>query len=242
MESLCYGCFKNKQEKEPILTTPPTKGEEKNEMPNIELLHIDCMEYMATLPDKAFDLAIVDPPYGSSIMAKNKFQRHKTTDTTYRNKTIPTPEYYKELYRVSERSIIWGCQYQLPFLLPGGSFIVWDKKADPDLHNMSSCDIAWHSVRKQIKTFNGHWCGAVKFETEPTIHIHQKPVGLYRWLLKNFALKGDSILDTHGGSRSLAIACHQMGFDHVSCEIDLDYHNDSVKRFKEQTKQLDLFK
>lgn len=208
---------------------------------SIELLHIDCMDYMKGLPDKAFDLAICDPPYGSSIMAKNKFQRHGTTDTTYRNKSIPPAEYYKELYRVSKNSIIWGCQYQMEFLLPGGSFIVWDKKADPDLHNMSSCDIAWWSERKAIRTFNGHWCGAVKFENEPTIHIHQKPIGLYKWLLKNYASPGDSILDTHGGSRSLAIACHQMGFDHVSCEIDKYYHESSVKRFNNAIMQQSLF-
>jgi len=195
---------------------------------------------MRGLPDKAFELAIVDPPYGSSIMSKNKFQRHKTTDTTYRNKTIPAPEYYAELYRVSERQIIWGCQYQLQFMKPEGCFIVWDKKADPDLHNMSAVDVAWYSKREKIRKFTGHWCGAVKFETEPTIHIHQKPVGLYRWLLKHYAKPGDKILDTHGGSMSSAIAAHDMGFDMVLCELDKDYYEAGYKRFKEKTKQLKL--
>lgn len=189
----------------------------------INLHNIDCMDFMRGLPDKAYDLAICDPPYGSNIMCKNKFQRHRTRDTSYRNESIPPPEYYVELYRVSQRQIIWGCQYQLEFMQPGGSFIVWDKKADPDLHNMSSCDIAWYSKRERIKTFDGHWCGAVKFENEPTIHIHQKPVALYKWLLQNYAKKGDKIIDTHGGSMSIAIACYDRGFDLDLCELDPDY-------------------
>lgn len=200
-------------------------------MNGINLYNIDCMEFMKGMKDKAYDLAIVDPPYGSSIMAKNKFQRHRTTDTSYRNKTIPDSEYYSELYRISTRQIIWGCQYQIKFIKPEGSFIVWDKKADPDLHNMSSCDIAWYSKRERIKTFDGHWCGAVKFETEPTIHIHQKPVRLYKWLLKNYAAPGENILDTHGGSMSIAIACYDLGFELDLCELDKDYFTNGVKRF-----------
>lgn len=184
------------------------------------VFNVDNMEYMLSLPDNFFDLAIDDPPYGGSIMAKNKFQRHKTTDTTYRNKSIPKPEYYEQLYRVSKEQIIWGCQYQLAFMKPWGSFIVWDKKAQPDLHNMSSCDIAWYSKRKQIKTFDGHWCGAVKFEKEPTIHIHQKPVGLYKWILKNYAEPGMKIFDPHMGSGSSRIGATIMGYDYWGCELD----------------------
>ena len=209
-------------------------------MPISEVYNEDNMIGMARYPDKFFDLAIVDPPFGSSIMAKNKYQRHRTTDTTYRNKSIPDPEYYTELYRVSKEQIIWGCQYQLPFMKKQGSFIVWDKKADPDLHNMSSCDIAWYSKRERIRTFRGHWCGAVKFETEPTIHIHQKPIGLYRWLLKHYAQSGNKILDTHMGSQSSRIAAYQMGFDYYGWEIDKEYFESGNKRFKEQTAQLKL--
>lgn len=210
-------------------------------MPISETYNMDCMEFMQGKPDKFFDLAIVDPPYGSSIMKKNKYQRHGTKDTTYRNKSIPTPEYYSELRRVSKERIIWGCQYQLPYMNPEGSFIVWDKKADPDLHNMSSCDIAWFSKRKQIKTFRGHWCGAVKFETEPTIHIHQKPVKLYKWLLKNYAKEGDKIFDSHLGSGSSRIAAYLMGFDFWATELDKDYFDAQEKRFREQTAQQSLF-
>jgi site-specific DNA-methyltransferase (adenine-specific) len=213
---------------------------------NIQLLNIDCMAFMATCKDKEFDLAIVDPPYGSSIMCKNKYQRHKTTDTIYRNKSIPPPEYYTELTRISTEQIIWGCQYMMPFLNPEGSFIIWDKGADPDMHNMSACDVAWYSKRERIRKFFARWCGAVKCESEETIHIHQKPMRLYRWLLRHYAKPGDKILDTHGGSFSSAIAIHQMNqqgmnLSFVGCEIVKDYYDAAMKRFNLITSQKELF-
>jgi site-specific DNA-methyltransferase (adenine-specific) len=207
----------------------------------LNITNEDNMQLMARYPDKYFDLAIVDPPYGSSIMSKNKKQRHKTTDTSYRNKSIPSPEYFKELERVSINSIIWGAQYMLPFLTPDGSFIIWDKKADPDLHNMSAVDVAWYSKRDRIRKFTGHWCGAVKFENEKTIHIHQKPIGLYKWLLDKYAKPGDKILDTHLGSGSIAVACHDYGFDLTACELDPDYYASAMKRIKQHTSQSSLF-
>lgn len=207
-------------------------------------LHLTCednMELMSRYPDKHFDLAIVDPPYGSSIMAKNKFQRHKTTDTTYRNKSIPPPEYFKELERVSKRSIIFGAQYMMPYLNPEGSFIIWDKGADPDKHNMSACDVAWYSKRKQIRKAYFHWCGAVKCEQEETIHIHQKPVSIYKWILNHYANPGDKILDTHLGSMSIAIACHDFGYDLTGCELDPDYYQKGIERVQKHVAQLQLF-
>lgn len=204
--------------------------------------NIDCMMGMAQYPDKYFELAIVDPPYGSSIMAKNKFQKHKTTDTTYRNKSIPAPEYYEQLVRVSKERIIWGCQYQMQFMNPSGSFIIWDKKADPDLHNMSAVDVAWYSKRERIRKFTGHWCGAVKCEAEKTIHIHQKPVALYKWLLNKYAIPGDKILDTHLGSGSSRIAAYDLGYDFYGYELDLDYFNSQEQRFARHISQQSLFK
>jgi len=201
----------------------------------------DCMAVMSRYPDKYFDLAVVDPPYGSNIMAKNKFQRHKTTATSYRNKSIPAQEFYIELYRVSKDQIIWGCQYQLPFMNPKGSFIIWNKMIDPDKHNMSSCDVAWYSKRKKIRTFTGAWCGAVKCENEPTIHIHQKPILLYDWLFKHYAKPTDKILDTHLGSGSSRIAAHRAGLDFIGCEIDKDYFDAQEKRFNQYRSQLNLF-
>ena len=202
---------------------------------------MDCIEGMKQFPDKHFDLAIVDPPYGSSIMRKNKYQRHNTTDTSYRNKSIPSPEYYEQLERVSKRSIIWGAQYMMPYLDPSGSFIIWDKGADPDLHNMSACDVAWYSKRERIRKVYLHWCGCVKCERVETIHIHQKPVKLYRWLLSNYAKPGDKILDTHLGSGSSRIAAHEYGFDFTGFEIDKDYFESQENRWKEYINQSQLF-
>jgi site-specific DNA-methyltransferase (adenine-specific) len=204
-----------------------------------EVFNEDCMVGMARYPDKYFDLGILDPPFGIGTV-KNKFQRHKNTHT-YKNKEAPGNNYFLELDRVCRATIIWGCQYYLEQLNPDGSFIIWDKKADPDLHNMSSCDVAWYSKRKQIKTFDGHWCGAVKFEKEPTIHIHQKPVGLYKWLLHNYAEPGFKILDTHLGSGSSRIAAHDMRFDFTGFEIDKEYFEAQEKRFKQHISQLKMF-
>lgn len=201
----------------------------------------DNMVMMARYPDKHFDLAIVDPPYGNNIMAKNKFQRHKTTDTSYRNKKIPDKEYFNEVKRVSKSSIIWGCQYMMQFMDPKGSFIIWDKGADPDLHNMSACDVAWYNKRKQIRKFKGAWCGAVKCEREPTIHIHQKPVKLYKWLLEHYANPGDKILDTHLGSGSIAIACNDYGYDLTACELDKTYFDKAIFRINNHIAQQKLF-
>ena len=199
-------------------------------MPKIELLHIDCMEYMATLPDKAFELAIVDPPYGIGISGNSFRQKQSKKDW---DETIPDFKYFYELGRVSKNQIIWGGNY---FNLgPSQGFVIWDK-VQPHDFSSAMCEFAWMSFQSPAKIFKLHVVTA-----EPNkIHPTQKPVKLYKWLLHNYAKPGDRILDTHGGSRSLAIACHQMGFDHVSCELDKDYHEASVKRFKEQTKQLSL--
>lgn len=191
---------------------------------NTRVFNLDCMIGMEEFPDKYFDLAICDPPFTG----------------TYDNKTIPRPDYYEQLERISKRSIIWGCQYMLPFLNAEGSFIVWNKKADPDLHNMSSCDIAWYSKRDRIRIFDGHWCGAVKCETEPTIHIHQKPISLYKWLLYHYAETGDKILDTHLGSQSSRIAAFDMGFDFTGYELDKDYFEAGNKRFANHKAQLKI--
>lgn len=205
-----------------------------------EVFNEDCMIGMARYPDKYFDLAIVDPPFGIGNN-HNKFQRHKNHGT-YKNDATPGADYFTELKRVAKESIIWGCQYYMAHLNPDGSFIVWDKKVDPDIHNMSSCDIAWYSRRSRIRTFVGHWCGAVKFVQEETIHVHQKPVALYRWLLKKYSQPCNKILDTHLGSGSSRIAAHDMGFDFTGFEIDKDYFEAQEKRFRNHIAQLTMFK
>lgn len=207
-------------------------------MPKIELLHIDCMEYMAGLPDKAFDLAIVDPPYGiGRDGAKRTTSKHggrKSHDFKGWDKKTPDATFFNELRRVSKNQIIWGANYFSEFLPPSMGWIFWDK--GQRICN-SDGELAFTSFGRALRVVEYN---RVELLLEGTIHPTQKPVALYKWLLHNYAKPGDRILDTHGGSRSLAIACHQMGFDHVSCELDKDYHEASVKRFKEQTKQLSL--
>ena len=205
-------------------------------MPKIELLHIDCMEYMATLPDKAFELAIVDPPYGiGNCLVDGGGTRKAKFDNNRKSvmwDTIPDDKYFIELFRISKNQIIWGGNYfNLP---PTRCNLIWDKMQE---FTGSDFELAWTSFEKASKAFR---MSRVEAYSEGKSHPTQKPVALYKWLLHNYAKPGDRILDTHGGSRSLAIACHQMGFDHVSCELDKDYHEASVKRFKEQTKQLSL--
>ena len=203
------------------------------------------MEYMATLPDKAFELAIVDPPYFdgpqkpgyySGTKQRTEVGDYKTLEESWQ---VPGQKYADELLRVSKNQIIWGINY-FNVAMPGGR-IVWVKGNQGSPFSMA--DIAYQSFYLRIDlfkyTWSGFWQEAGK-EKEQRIHPTQKPIALYKWLLHNYAKPGDRILDTHGGSRSLAIACHQMGFDHVSCELDKDYHEASVKRFKEQTAQLSL--
>ena len=215
--------------------------------PKIDLLHIDCMEYMATLPDKAFELAIVDPPFSvgasnGSFGNKGKYVRKDLKHYANHDK-VPDEIYFEQLFRVSKNQIVWGMNYYPQYFYHSGA-IIWDKclTGSP----MSDCEIAFQSFNKLVKKCTCEWNGFLKNEADGIskyrIHPNQKPVPLYRWCLENYAKPGDKILDTHGGSRSLAIACHQMGFDHVSCELDADYHRDSVKRFKEQTMQQSLFK
>ena len=211
-------------------------------MPKIELLHIDCMEYMATLPDKAFELAIADPEYGGNdaigMVNNNNFRKQATKRTAYHlfANVAPDEQYFKELKRVSKNQIVWGGNF---FGLIGG-VIVWQKNGTA----FGEGEIAICSTHKSVRFFEYTWNGMIQSDMknkEQRIHPTQKPVALYKWLLHNYAKPGDRILDTHGGSRSLAIACHQMGFDHVSCELDKDYHEASVKRFKEQTAQMQIF-
>ena len=197
------------------------------------------MEYMATLPDKAFELAIVDPPYGIDWMQQIQNPNTKANWKQYENKEWdkhpPTDEYWEQLFRVSKNQIVWGGNYMTDKLYPSPCWIIWDKMQE---FSGAVFEMAWTSFKSPAKAFRMSRVEA--YANQNKIHPTQKPVKLYEWLLTNYAKPGDRILDTHGGSRSLAIACHQMGFDHVSCELDKDYHEASVKRFKEQTKQLSL--
>ena len=196
----------------------------------IEMLHTDCIEYMANLPDKAFDLAIVDPPYGIGISVNPVRQQHEKKQW---DNTIPDKNYFKELFRVSKNQIIWGGNYfDLP---PSQGFIVWDKK-QPEDFSLAMCEFAWSSIQSPAKIFRQ----SVLLEKDK-IHVTQKPVALYKWLLSRYAKPGDRILDTHGGSGSICIACHDLGFDLTWMELDTDYYAAACKRYKDHAAQAVLF-
>jgi site-specific DNA-methyltransferase (adenine-specific) len=219
-------------------------------MPNIELLNMDCMEYMANCPDKAFDLAIVDPPY--AVGASNgKFGGCSArpiringllNGKDYLNHNIvPEKHYFDELFRISDNQIIWGFNYYPKFLYHSGA-IVWDKKYCVDTP-LSDCELAWQSYNKLVKKYTQVWQGAVRLNSEPELRIHpnQKPIGLYKWLLNTYAKPGQRIFDSHGGSFSSAIAAYYFGCDFVGCELDKYYFELAKKRFERQTRQEQLF-
>ena len=213
-----------------------------SEAPEIQAFQMDCMEFMKDKPDNYYDLAIVDPPYGIGDFTNPTYSKErkvtvsKFSGTVDWNDNIPTIEYFNELNRVSAERIIWGANYYNCFDGRGGA-IIWDKEQPHP--NMSRCEIASYSRLAQVKYINLKWASLNR--EEETTHPCQKPVKLYRWLLQNYAKPGDKILDTHGGSFSSAIACHAEGFDLDICELDEDYFNDAVKRFKLNTIQERLF-
>jgi site-specific DNA-methyltransferase (adenine-specific) len=189
----------------------------------------DNMIMMARYPDDYFDLAIVDPPYGIEVKTR-VFDDGKKWDNE-----IPTKQYFKQLFRVSKNQIIWGGNY---FLNPTPCFLIWDKKMT-DKHSMSMSEFAWTSFRTKNLIFRQPPVGDRGFYNIDGTRIHptQKSIKLYEWQLMNYAKEGDKILDTHRGSASLDIACHNLGFDLVTCEIDTDYFNDGNKRLKQHQQQ-----
>ena len=204
-------------------------------MSTINLYLGDCMEAMAKMLNKVYDLAIVDPPYGlgkrtvdgggtnSQIRFMNDMRRSNWDD----NK--PTDKYFAELFRVSKNQIIWGGNY---FGLPAHrTFIVWDKVTY--IPTMSQVELAWTSYDSPARYIKINSTDLNRF------HPTQKPVALYKWLLKNYAKPGDKILDTHGGSMSIAIACYEMGFDLDLWEIDPDYYKAGKERFEKFKKKCD---
>ena len=193
-------------------------------------LNMDCMEGMKEFPDKYFELAIVDPPYGIGISENPVRQAHEKKQW---DKNIPPNEYFKELFRVSKNQIIWGGNYfDLP---PTQNYIVWDK-VQPHDFSLAMCELAWCSIQKPIKMFTYS-----VLRERNKIHPTQKPVALYEWLLTKYATKGDKILDTHVGSASSLIACHNLGFDYVGFEIDKDYYDMATKRLEAVKSQKTIF-
>jgi len=209
-------------------------------------LNMDCMDGMKEFPDKYFELAIVDPPYGIDFGNYNRTNKdihgNRYKADKYHNadwdKGTPTDEYFKELMRVSKNQIIWGGNYfNLP---PTQGFIFWYKRNPVD--NFSDGEFAWTSFKKPAKCYDYMYFGNINAEPD-RIHPTQKPVKLYEWILTNYAKQGDKILDTHVGSASSLIACHNLGFDYVGFELDTDYYNmanDRLERVKSQTTIFDF--
>jgi site-specific DNA-methyltransferase (adenine-specific) len=206
------------------------------------------MEGMARYPDKYFDLAIVDPPYGinadlknDGANSKNHLKNSKAKINNYKtgwDSNIPNDNYFNELYRISNKQIIWGGNY---FNLVGG-FLYWHKNVT--MPTYSSGELAWLSWLNKIDFVEITWHGMLQQDMknkESRIHPTQKPVKLYKWLLTNYAKQGDKILDTHLGSGSSRIAAYDMGFDFVGFELDKDYFDAQEKRFNDFKKQLKLF-
>ena len=203
----------------------------------------DCMELMRRYPDKYFELAIVDPPYGLGIDGQklnntNKNPKHnrKAHDFKGWDNVMPNEEYFKELFRVSKNQIIWGANYFTEYLKPTKAWIFW-YKGQNDL-TMSDGEMAWTSFSKVTRQVTINRAELIK---QNTFHPTEKPVKLYKWLLNNYANEGDKILDTHLGSGSSRIAADKMGFDFYACELDRDYFEAQEKRFKEYKSQLILF-
>lgn len=208
------------------------------ETPNIRLINIDCMEFMASCKDKEFELALVDPPYGGG---QHFNFRYGTGEQVYENHK-PATEYWSELFRVSQNQIVWGGNYFTTNLPENRCWISW-YKGNPLTNSFSDFELAWTSFNQtssavKIESY-GFRHADKRLTGEPTIHPTQKPVALYKWLLTKYAKAGDKILDTHLGSGSSAIAAYDYGFDFTGMEIDKDYYEAAVKRFtthKSQTK------
>jgi site-specific DNA-methyltransferase (adenine-specific) len=200
----------------------------------------DNMKLMARYPDNYFDLAIVDPPYGIDWMQQIQNPNTKANWKQYENKEwdkqTPTDEYWEQLFRVSKNQIVWGGNYMTDKLYPSSCWLIWDKMQE---FSGAVFEMAWTSFKSPAKAFRMSRVEA--YANQNKIHPTQKPVALYKWLLDKYAQQGDKILDTHLGSGSIAIACHDYGFDLTACELDKEYFDKAMQRITNHTNQLNLF-
>ena len=210
------------------------------------IINGDCLEVMKDIPDKYFELAIVDPPYGIDILKiqnTNADSNRVSNNGYWKNykysewdKYIPSVDYFKELFRVSKNQIIWGGNYfSLP---PCCQWIVWNKI---ERNCQANGEMAWTNLKGQVKIFDMSRADAYINKMDYKFHPTQKPVALYKWLLKNYAKTGDKILDTHSGSGTTAVACIDMGFEYLAIEKDKDYYDASVKRINKELLKIKLF-
>ena len=225
----------------------------------INLYNADCLSAMLEMADNQFDLAIVDPPYGIGFDKENErmsagirkdgtqrkmqsWKNPKPKNYTQKDwdKERPSKQYFDELLRVSKKQIIWGANYFTDLLPVSGGWAVWSKGV-PETMSLSMGEMAWISHTNSVKIKELLWAGYKKCEQVDRIHPTQKPAKLYTWLLSMYAKEGDTILDTHLGSGSIAIACHDMGFDLTAYEIDEEYFAAASNRLKQHQRQLKLF-
>jgi site-specific DNA-methyltransferase (adenine-specific) len=231
----------------------------------ITITNEDNMELMSRYPDNYFDLAIVDPPYGIGAGSKkfiNRNTKNLKAEKFYRDNdwdVKPNKKYFDELKRVSKNYIVWGGNYFIDNLEPSRCYIVWDKKTGDNSY--ADCEIALTNIDANARIYTKFWLGAHANNGTPRIHPTEKPVSLYKWLLDKYAkIKCDhkheehyrylctdcnngnvKILDTHLGSGSIAIACHDYGFDLTACELDLEYYNKAMQRIQNHISQTKLF-
>jgi site-specific DNA-methyltransferase (adenine-specific) len=215
----------------------------------IQITNEDNMLLMARYPDNYFDLAIVDPPYGIGEDGGDKQRNFKSkkcpkgTNKHYTKKnwdnSKPNADYFIELKRVSKNQIIWGGNYFVDYLDSSMGWIFWDKKNGES--DFSDGELAYTSFNKGLRKFEWLWAGFQKQRPETRIHPTQKPVALYKWILDKYAKENDKILDTHLGSGSIAIACHDYGFDLTACELDVEYYEKAKQRILNHVAQQKLF-
>jgi len=196
----------------------------------------DCMDLMARYEDNYFDLAIVDPPYGIEV---NKMQlgsgKYKNKGKQWDSET-PKQEFFDELFRVSKNQIIWGANYMIDKIKkPSMGWVYWDKMNGTS--DFSDGELAFTSFNRALRSYKHH----LSMDRSQRFHPTQKPIKLYEWLLMNYAKEGDKILDTHLGSGSIAIACHNLGYELTGCELDKDYYEAAMKRIEQHKQQQRLF-
>ncbi len=207
----------------------------------------DCNPAMKGMEDNCYDLAIVDVNYGIGMMSFNNLSREKKAKAKNYKKIDdskpPTKEYFESLFKISKNQIIWGANHFIEqFNKNSSCWIVWDKNNGSN--DFADCELAWTSFKSAVRIFRFTWNGMIQENMknkEKRIHIVQKPVQLYKWLLLNYAKKGDKIFDSHAGSMSLVIACIELGFDIDCWEIDKDYFQDAKKRILNHVAQLNMF-
>ena len=206
---------------------------------DILMIHGDCMDVMTELGEKEIPLAIVDPPYGIGVdtMTLGNGKTKIPRGTYGWDSSAPPQEYFNELFRVSKNQVVWGGNY---FTLPiKSSWIFWDKLTGKN--DFSDGELAWSSFGGALRKYTQLWLGSNARDADGRIHPTQKPVALYKWLLSRYAKTTDTILDTHGGSGSIVIACHDLGFPIIWVEKDADYYRDAVARYKTHALQETLF-